>query len=73
MSDEGEQVIGSFHKRRFCFIEPDGAVSFYCTEEEWSIPDYEKLRYEIENPCYLDIEEYEEYYNGSTLSGDGME
>ena len=62
VSDEGEQVIGSFHKRRFCFIEPDGEVSFYSTEEEWNIPDYEKLSYEIENPCYLDIEDYAEYY-----------
>lgn len=62
VSDEGEQVIDSFHKRRFCFIEPDGEVSFYSTEEEWNIPDYEKLSYEIENPCYLDIENYAEYY-----------
>lgn len=63
-SDEGEQIIGTIYKRRYCFIEPDGTISFYCTEEEWSVPDYEKLDYEIENPCYLDFDDYVEYCEG---------
>ncbi len=61
-SDEGEQSVGTIHKRRYCFIEPDGTVSFYSTAEEWDIPDYEKLSYEIENSCYLDFDDYVEYY-----------
>ena len=62
-SDVGEQIIGTIEKKRYCFIEPSGATAFYRTEEEWSIPDYEKLDYEIENPCYWYISDYLEYYN----------
>ena len=64
-SEAGEQVIGTIHKRRYCFIEPSGEVAFYSTEMEWDIPDYKKPEFGRESLRYLNLDDYVEYFRES--------